>query len=218
MKNFNFGKNKVFILGGEDDGGIVLEHNVQISPNDFKHLMAGILSDDEINQILYNCKLEDLISLARKINSIYGVYSETRDIFKVFLENDFFDYLDILCEFSEIEEVSLAIKNIENVWNNPRSEGILKPEKRNSLGYIYLLKSGDLYKIGKAKDLEKRMKPFSVSFPAEWSLEHYFKSNDYNKAELLLHKEFENKRKVGEWFKLGLDDVSTICSIKDFEL
>lgn len=218
MKKFNFGSGKVFSLGGEDDGGIILNHNIQISPSHFKNLMVGILSDDEINQVLFNCKLENLISLATRINSIYSIYSGTRDAFKVFSENDFFDYLDILYEFSEVKEISFAIKNIEDVWNSPHYEENQKPEKGKSLGYIYLLKSGNLYKIGKAKDIEKRMKPFTVSFPATWSLEYYFQSNNYNKAELLLHKQFDNKRKVGEWFELNSEDVNRICSIKDFEL
>jgi len=98
-----------------------------------------------------------------------------------------------------------------------------KPEKtirRNSImGYVYLIRAENgLYKIGKARDLTARLKPFGVDFPMKWDLVHSFQSDDYSRAEEQLHYTFRDKREIGEWFKLLPEDVKRITTIKDGEL
>jgi hypothetical protein len=87
------------------------------------------------------------------------------------------------------------------------------------IGFVYLIRiESGLYKIGKAKDMAKRLQPFSVLFPMKWELVYQFKSNDYSAAEARLHNKFAEKRDIGEWFRLTADDVEYIKGIKDNQL
>lgn len=91
-----------------------------------------------------------------------------------------------------------------------------KKIKKTVPGYVYLLKSGEYYKIGKAKNLKNRLDSLAVGVktPFDIKLIHSFKSNDYTADELSLHNKFSDKRSDGEWFVLSSEDVSWICSIK----
>jgi|SRR5581483_10697493 len=82
-------------------------------------------------------------------------------------------------------------------------------------GYIYLLEAEETgsYKIGRAKDLDNRIKTFEVKLPFETELRHSIKVQDMACAELALHKKFAGRRINGEWFKLTPEDVSWICSL-----
>jgi len=101
-----------------------------------------------------------------------------------------------------------------------REEKAEVPVRRKSLvGYVYLIRADNgLYKIGKARNINARLKPFSVNFPMRWDLVHSFHSDDYSKAEETLHYMFRDKRDVGEWFNLLPEEVAQIIAIKDGEL
>lgn len=91
-----------------------------------------------------------------------------------------------------------------------------KQKTKKFSGYVYLiLAENGLYKIGRAKSVSTRLKPFEVSFPMSWKLVYSFYSDDYIVSESDLHKRFESKRKVGEWFELDEKDVEYIKSIQD---
>jgi hypothetical protein len=71
-------------------------------------------------------------------------------------------------------------------------------------GYVYIVKSGDLYKIGKTISLRKRMASLNVGKPR---IIRAVRVADYSLVEKLLHVMFADKRVTGEWFKLSADDV-----------
>jgi hypothetical protein len=99
-----------------------------------------------------------------------------------------------------------------------KEEDFYKP-KPPVPGYVYLLRAENgLYKIGKAKNVAKRLQPFSVHFPMKWELVHSFHSDDYGIAEEELHWQYRDKRDVGEWFKLLPEDVEHITGIQDGQL
>jgi hypothetical protein len=91
-------------------------------------------------------------------------------------------------------------------------------KKTGSNGYVYLVYSCGLYKIGKSKDQYSRTTLFSTIMPVEVKLIHSFHSEDYAGAESTLHKRYAENRKMGEWFKLNEDQIKEICLIKDDEL
>lgn len=96
-----------------------------------------------------------------------------------------------------------------------------KGDKKSKVvpGYVYLIKAENgLYKIGKTKNINSRLKPFSVAFPMKWELVYSFRSDDYSIAEDTLHIHFDDKRGVGEWFQLLPEDVEYIKSIQDGQL
>lgn len=71
--------------------------------------------------------------------------------------------------------------------------------------YTYLIKSQDLYKIGKAVNWEERKNMYNTHNPY-WELV-YLIAGDVENA---LHVKFKNSRVKGEWFKLNDVDVEEI--------
>lgn len=80
-------------------------------------------------------------------------------------------------------------------------------------GFVYLVKSGDFYKIGLAVDVEDRVRSLRTNSPYPAEVLHTVKTPSMRRLELLLHKAYRHKRTQGEWFALEPDDVATICAI-----
>jgi len=113
-------------------------------------------------------------------------------------------------DFKKLEEAQ------EQTQIQKRVKDGLKP---GMSGFVYLIRAENgLYKIGKAKNISKRLQPFSVNFPMKWEIVHSFQSENYSAAEIDLHRKFASKRDIGEWFKLSPADVQYITSIQDGQL
>lgn len=76
-------------------------------------------------------------------------------------------------------------------------------------GYIYLIYDGQHYKIGKAINIEKRLKELQTSAPQELKVVWSMRSLACRRTEAYLHRKFHPKktRKRGEWFALTPSDV-----------
>lgn len=79
-------------------------------------------------------------------------------------------------------------------------------------GYVYLLKSGDHYKIGKSKNVDQRVTQISPRTPLPVELLHSIGSNDMSWLEAQLHSKYAQYRTNGEWFALPSDAVEWITS------
>lgn len=79
-------------------------------------------------------------------------------------------------------------------------------------GYVYLLKAeGPLegyYKIGRTRNIPKRMGFIKLQLPCAVSLVHIESVPDTTLAEAFLHSFFADLRVNGEWFELQEEDIA----------
>lgn len=79
------------------------------------------------------------------------------------------------------------------------------------VGYIYLVKSNQYYKIGRSKNVPERVKQLGlITHPVD--LVCKARVQPVIKIEADLHEQFSYARYRGEWFKLSQEDVDKIVS------
>ncbi len=74
-------------------------------------------------------------------------------------------------------------------------------------GFVYLMKSGRHFKIGRSNCAERREFELRVLLPEKLELVHKIKTDDPSGIEKYWHDRFKDKRKGGEWFDLSPRDV-----------
>jgi predicted GIY-YIG superfamily endonuclease len=76
---------------------------------------------------------------------------------------------------------------------------------------IYIIKTSKrLYKIGKTKDLQKRIAAYHTHLPIIFRVVRQYMLENIDELEEALHIVFQHKRVKGEWFELNNDEL-IIC-------
>ena len=75
--------------------------------------------------------------------------------------------------------------------------------------FVYLIERdcSGIYKIGKSKDVSKRLLQLQTSCAEPLHVISTFKSNNGSIIEKTLHRKFSNKKISGEWFELKREEI-----------
>ena len=85
-------------------------------------------------------------------------------------------------------------------------------EEKVRIEYVYLMKSGRHYKIGKTNNLKRREREIRIEMPEKLVVIHHIETDDPFGIESYWHKRFSGQRRNGEWFELSTKDVKVFCS------
>jgi hypothetical protein len=112
------------------------------------------------------------------------------------------EYCKKYAELSDIIDICLPICNSEKRIKDSKID-----KKDDDFGFVYLIKSGKHYKIGRSNSAERRGYELKLLLPEKAEMIHKISTDDAVGIEAYWHKRFEEKRKSGEWFELTGPDV-----------
>lgn len=86
------------------------------------------------------------------------------------------------------------------------------------IGYVYVIKSGPNYKIGRTKNLLRRQRQFQTGNAENIEFLYYRQYNDCIAVEKKLHSIFSSYRVHGEWFVFDNQSLELLKKIFGAEL
>jgi hypothetical protein len=128
---------------------------------------------------------------SKTIQNRYGDKQGTMRRLKEFCSThqDYLDVLHLLPEATEVQQSTAAAT-------------------AQSKGWVYLLKSGKHYKVGRTNDVFRRSSEIRLQLPDRMDLIHQIETDDPPGIERYWHERFADRRTNGEWFALTSADVS----------
>lgn len=105
-------------------------------------------------------------------------------------------------DWADIVEL-LPSDDTEGSAASPSSVG----EASTSDGYVYMLKLGKHFKIGKTFAVPRRHRQIALELPEKPDVVHFILTDDPDGIEDYWHRRFASKQTNGEWFALDVQDV-----------
>ncbi len=81
-------------------------------------------------------------------------------------------------------------------------------ESKVATEFVYLMKSGRHYKIGRTNSVGRRGSELAIKIPVPPKTIHSIETDDPVGVEAYWHKRFNDKRGEGEWFELSPEEVA----------
>lgn len=109
---------------------------------------------------------------------------------------------------SEHPDCADVLEIVRPLLESEEAAGIeSEPSEPAEFGYVYLLKSGRNYKLGRTNALGQREYELKIQLPERAATVHAIKTDDPAGIEGYWHGRFAERRKNGEWFELTQADV-----------
>jgi hypothetical protein len=89
-----------------------------------------------------------------------------------------------------------------------RTSGHQAPQPETEIGFVYLMKSGRFYKIGRTNAAGRREREVALQLPEKTKTVHVIRTDDPVGIEAYWHTRFALKHKNGEWFDLDAADIA----------
>lgn len=90
----------------------------------------------------------------------------------------------------------------------PSAQGASEKPPKVATGYVYLMKSGRHYKIGRTNSVGRREWELGIKIPIPPSTVHVIETDDPPGVEAYWHRRFADRRGEGEWFNLSPADIA----------
>jgi len=117
-------------------------------------------------------------------------------------------YCDAREEYSDVSAI-LSKESLAETAAVEVDEAEIAPKNQSASGYVYLVKSGKLYKIGWSENHWRRKGELHKQTPEGITEVHTIAAiDDPVGIERYWHERFKDKRLHGEWFDLSVEDVS----------
>lgn len=111
---------------------------------------------------------------------------------------------DHICEvIDKAHELARFCKGVDNLaWAAKILELEIRRRNFTPDGYLYVLRAGDYYKIGRSKTPTERIKQLKIQLPFPVEVVYLFPCEDMVAVEGWYHWLFADQRVNGEWFLL----------------
>lgn len=106
------------------------------------------------------------------------------------------------------------VDDIYRLYENEQWITYAESMKKN--GCVYVIQEcglNRLYKIGKSYSIRRRIAHLETAMPYPMRIICILPSSQYDELELVLHRQFSDKRQRLEWFELSKEDIDQIKRI-----
>lgn len=108
----------------------------------------------------------------------------------------------------EFTDYDISAHNELVTWKKTQHKS--KSRLARCYGYIYCIRSGGLFKIGRTESPRTRLAKYRTENPLAFDVVLLAYVSDYRTVEGELTRRFSHKRDHGEWFQLEEEDVISI--------